>query len=65
MTLPLFVLVLGLFLFFAIGYSLPPLRAKARPFVDSIFNVLYQFSALFGWVVSGQSLTEYHILAWL
>lgn len=34
------------FLFFGIGYSAPPIRAKARPFVDSFFNILYIFPGL-------------------
>jgi len=29
------------FLFFSHGYSAPPIRAKARPVVDSVFNILY------------------------
>jgi 4-hydroxybenzoate polyprenyltransferase len=38
------------FLFFSYGYSAPPIRAKARPIVDSIFNILYAcpgFAAFF------------------
>lgn len=30
-----------LFLFLTIFYSAPPIRAKARPFLDSAFNILY------------------------
>ncbi len=58
-------IALGWFFFFAIFYSLPPIRAKARPFIDSIFNILYQFSALFGWVIAGHALTDYSIWAWI
>lgn len=32
---------LGLFLVTGIGYSMPPIRAKARPFLDATFNILY------------------------
>ncbi len=46
-------LALVAFLFFSIGYSAPPIRAKARPIVDSIFNVLYIFPGVFGYFVSG------------
>jgi lycopene elongase/hydratase (dihydrobisanhydrobacterioruberin-forming) len=34
-----------LFGFFGVFYSLPPIRAKARPFLDSSFNILYIFPA--------------------
>jgi 4-hydroxybenzoate polyprenyltransferase len=34
------------FLFFSIGYSAPPIRAKAKPFLDAAFNVLYVFPGL-------------------
>ena len=34
------------FLFFGIGYSVPPVRAKVRPFIDSFFNILYVFPGL-------------------
>ncbi len=41
------------FLFFSIFYSAKPIRAKARPFVDSLFNILYVFPALFGFLLAG------------
>ena len=41
------------FLFFSIFYSAPPIRAKARPIVDSIFNVLYIFPGAFGYFLTG------------
>ncbi|MCW5960309.1 MAG: prenyltransferase [Pyrinomonadaceae bacterium] len=44
-TLP----ALGLFLFFSIFYSAPPIRAKTKPFLDSIFNVLYIFPGVFSY----------------
>jgi 4-hydroxybenzoate polyprenyltransferase len=37
------------FLLFSIFYSAPPIRAKAVPFLDSAFNVLYIFPGAFGY----------------
>jgi 4-hydroxybenzoate polyprenyltransferase len=37
------------FLFFGSFYSLPPIRAKAIPFLDSAFNILYLFPGLVGY----------------
>ena len=52
--LPLFsLLALAGFLFFSIGYSAPPIRAKARPIVDSAFNVLYIFPGVFAYFLCG------------
>jgi len=42
--------VLILFWLFSIFYSLEPIRAKSRPFLDSIFNVLYVFPGIFGYL---------------
>ncbi|HQU82103.1 MAG TPA: prenyltransferase [Pyrinomonadaceae bacterium] len=39
------------FLFFSCFYSAPPIRAKAIPFLDSIFNILYVFPAIFSFVL--------------
>ena len=41
------------FLFFSLFYSAPPIRAKARPIVDSVFNVLYIFPGAFGYFLTG------------
>ena len=41
------------FLFFSIFYSAPPIRAKARPILDSVFNVLYIFPGAFGYFLTG------------
>lgn len=41
------------FLFFSIFYSAPPLRAKARPFLDSAFNVLYIFPGVCAYFITG------------
>lgn len=48
-------ITLGLigFLFFGHQYSATPIRAKARPFLDSAFNILYVFPAFVGWGLSG------------
>jgi 4-hydroxybenzoate polyprenyltransferase len=44
---------LGLFFVLAHQYSAPPVRAKARPFVDSLFNGLYVCPALFAYALLG------------
>ena len=44
---------LGCFLFFSLFYSAPPIRAKARPIWDSVFNVLYIFPGVFGFYLCG------------
>ena len=42
-------LSLTAFLFFSIFYSAPPIRAKAVPFLDSAFNILYVFPGAFAY----------------
>lgn len=43
------------FLFFSIFYSAPPIRAKAKPFLDSAFNILYVLPGVFAYsLVTGQ-----------
>lgn len=37
------------FIFFSVFYSAPPIRAKAIPIVDSLFNILYVFPAAFAY----------------
>jgi 4-hydroxybenzoate polyprenyltransferase len=37
------------FIFFSVFYSAPPIRAKAIPIIDSIFNVLYVFPGAFAY----------------
>jgi lycopene elongase/hydratase (dihydrobisanhydrobacterioruberin-forming) len=44
---------LALFLFFGIFYSAPPIRAKARPGLDALFNILYVFPAVVGYFTAG------------
>jgi 4-hydroxybenzoate polyprenyltransferase len=41
------------FLFFSFFYSAPPIRAKARPILDSAFNVLYIFPGVFAYFLIG------------
>lgn len=38
------------FYFFGVFYSLEPIRAKSKPIIDSIFNVLYILPGLFGYL---------------
>lgn len=43
------------FLFFSIFYSAWPIRAKAIPVIDSMFNILYVFPGIFGYaLISGE-----------
>lgn len=46
-------LAMASFLFFSIFYSAPPIRAKARPFFDSAFNILFLFPGLLGFYLGG------------
>jgi lycopene elongase/hydratase (dihydrobisanhydrobacterioruberin-forming) len=39
------------FLFFGIFYSMPPIRAKTKPFLDAFFNILYVFPGLLAYSV--------------
>ncbi len=50
---PLAASFLALFLFLGIFYSAPPLRLKARPFLDAASNVLYIMPGLFSYVLFG------------
>ena len=51
---PITLISLAGFIFFSVFYSAPPIRAKARPFVDAAFNVLYIFPGAFAYqVLSG------------
>jgi 4-hydroxybenzoate polyprenyltransferase len=54
--------ILG-FLFLGIQYSALPIRAKARPFLDSLFNILYIFPGIIGYSLFALSLNlDYRIL---
>ena len=49
------------FLFFGVFYSMPPIRAKVRPLMDSIFNVLYIFPAIVGYAVVSKTLPSLYL----
>jgi len=54
--------ILG-FLFLGIQYSALPIRAKARPFLDSLFNILYIFPGIIGYSLFALSLNlDYRLL---
>jgi 4-hydroxybenzoate polyprenyltransferase len=50
------------FLFFSVFYSMPPIRAKVRPLLDSMFNVLYIFPGIIGYAVVSNNLPSLYIL---
>lgn len=62
---PLALVPLGLFFVTAIFYSAPPVRAKALPFVDGVFNILYILPAVTFFVVmaDGSELSWYAVAA--
>lgn len=49
------------FLFFGVFYSMPPIRAKVRPILDSIFNVLYIFPGIVGYAVVSKTLPSLYL----
>lgn len=52
------------FLFFSIFYSATPIRAKTKPFLDSAFNVLYIFPAVFAYqMLTGENPSWQGVLA--
>ena len=55
------------FLFFSLFYSMPPIRAKARPVLDSMFNVLYICPAAFAYFLIGGARFSWTLFfaAWL
>ena len=54
--------ILG-FLFLGIQYSALPIRAKSRPFLDSLFNILYIFPGIIGYSLFSLSLNlDYRLL---
>jgi len=59
-----FTLTLGLvaFLLLSYFYSSPPIRAKAVPFLDSLFNILYIMPAVVGYALSNGSFPDYKLL---
>lgn len=46
------------FLFFSLGYSLKPIRAKAIPLIDTIFNSLYFIPGLFSYSLLSNKFTD-------
>jgi 4-hydroxybenzoate polyprenyltransferase len=44
---------LAAFVLLSVFYSAPPIRAKARPVIDSAFNILYAMPGLFGYALAG------------
>jgi lycopene elongase/hydratase (dihydrobisanhydrobacterioruberin-forming) len=52
-----------LFLLFGIDYSAPPIRAKAQPFVDAFFNILYVFPGIIGYILVSGSLPSLQLVA--
>jgi 4-hydroxybenzoate polyprenyltransferase len=51
------------FLLFAIFYSADPIRAKAVPFLDSAFNILYVFPGIFGYMLHSGELPPAILIA--
>jgi len=52
------------FLFLGAFYSAPPIRAKAIPFLDAAFNVLYLVPALVAWYAfGGGAVNWFYVLA--
>lgn len=47
------------FVLFSVFYSAPPIRAKALPIIDSMFNVLYVFPGIFGYVLISGNFPPY------
>lgn len=62
-NLPFWIIAFGLplknilamlaFLLFSLFYSAPPIRAKAKPLLDSVFNILYLFPGWFAYYLGG------------
>ncbi len=53
------------FYFTSIFYSLPPIRAKARPFIDWAFNILYAIPWLIGFLLLWGTASEINRAAFL
>ncbi|NNE65223.1 MAG: prenyltransferase [Pyrinomonadaceae bacterium] len=51
------------FLFFSIFYSAPPFRAKAKPVIDSVFNILYVFPGILAYVLITDDIPAYSTIA--
>ena len=55
-------LILSGFVFLSLFYSLPPIRAKAVPFLDSAFNILYVFPGIFSYYMMSGSYPQFSAL---
>ena len=56
-----YVLFIGarfVFLFFAIWYSAAPIRAKSKPFIDGLFNILYIIPWIMTYIAFGWAWTS-------
>lgn len=49
------------FYFFGILYSMPPVRAKTKPFLDSTFNILYVFPAVVSYGLAAQQAPRWQL----
>jgi 4-hydroxybenzoate polyprenyltransferase len=56
-------LALAAFFFFSIFYSAPPIRAKTKPILDSVFNTLYICPAAFAYLLIGGSHFSFALFA--
>ena len=54
---------LSLFLLLSLAYSLPPIRLKAKPFLDSLSNVLYITPGIFTYTLFTQQFPTANIIA--
>ena len=57
--------ILLIFLAVSAGYSMPPVRFKARPFLDSLSNALYIIPGVFGYVLYARAFPSWIVLAGL
>jgi 4-hydroxybenzoate polyprenyltransferase len=55
---------LAIFLFLGIFYSAPPIRAKTKPFLDSLFNILYVMPALVSYTFALALMTNGTSIPW-
>ncbi len=49
------------FFFFGVLYSMPPVRAKTKPFLDSFFNILYIFPGMVSYALLTQALPAWQL----
>ena len=53
-----------MFLILGGAYSLPPFRLKKRPFLDSISNIFYVFPAFGGYLLTQDSIPNFHSIVY-